>query len=1553
MPIALTTPTATPGEGPARRPAPSPLHGELLSAERLEERARALAAEFTLSRDPRRGSLRLLRRLSEHKRVLHQAYRTLAGDVRGGEPVSAAAEWLLDNFHVLEAEIQQVRRDLPPSYYRELPKLAARELAGTARIYAMAVELLRASDARLDPGRLKRFVHAYQAVAPLTIGELWAWPSMLKLALIEHVRRLSEEMLRARQARLDADRCFASLENARAGARAPELPAVLDVSFVNQLLQRMREYGAGAAGLRKQVEERLATEGGTVEEAVRAEHQRQAMNRVSMANSITSLRLCSTTDWSDYVEEVSLVEQVLRRDPAAVYGRMAFGSRDRYRHAVELLADRTGEAQVRVALRAIESARQAAEHAGTTDRAAHVGYHLIGKGRGDLESDVAHAPSFRLRFERLLVREATPLYLGTLTVLTLLGVAGAIAAARLAGGSGWTTIWAGLLALIPASELAVAIVNRLAHHAVRPLPLPRLDLRGGVPAQASTMVVVPTLIASVEGARTLVEHLEVHALGNFDEHVYFALLTDFPDAKAERLDGEQEILDAAIEGIRALNARYAGGAEDRFHLFHRARLWNAHEGVWMGWERKRGKLEEFNRLLRGATDTSFVLQIGDPAVLPRIRYCLTLDSDTRLPRDVARQLIGVAEHPLNRPRFDPAVGRVTEGYGVLQPRVNVTLASAAGSLFARAYSGHTGIDPYTTAVSDTYQDLFGEGSYVGKGLYDVDAFKAALDGRVAENALLSHDLFEGLYARCGLVSDVEVVDDFPASVLAHARRQHRWVRGDWQILLHMLPWVPTRHGLKRSRLPLISRWKILDNLRRSLVAPALLALLVSAWWWMPGPPLGWTLAALAVVAFPLLPPLARLLVGRGSQQPLPVFLHDVWAELKTSAAQVLLQLTLLVYHAYEMVHAIVLTLVRMVITQRRLLEWETAAATAARAAGLVADRGPRAFLAEMWAGPAVAAVVAAGCLLPLRPGALLVAGPFLLAWCASPIIAWWLSRPVVPRRLVLDPADAESLRRVARRTWSWFEQVASAPDHRLPPDNLQVVPDPRLAHRTSPTNIGMGLLSALAAHDLGYVGASALAERIDATLTAVESLERHEGHLLNWYDTLSLAPLLPRYVSTVDSGNLAGALMTLAAGLREAAAGGGEAERRLAGLRDTAGVLAEDLAALARTQHAAAPLLPRLDQARDRAAELQQRLDPIEPAEARTAAGRRVGAELGRLLTDLLAVAPAGPETERVADWSRSLGQFVAWLGEPADVPETVAERLRQLAQRCDDLADGMSWAFLYERARGIFSIGYRLADAEGPGRLDSSYYDLLASEARLASFIAIARGEVPQQHWFRLSRALVSVEGITALVSWSGSMFEYLMPLLILRSHPETLLESTSRAAVRAQVLYGQRQRVPWGISESAYGVTDPRGNFQYRAFGVPGLGLKRGLADDLVVAPYATALAAMVDPAAAAANFRRLSREGAVGRFGFIEALDYTQRPSAEVDGARPQDAARVQPIRAFFTHHQGMSLVALDNAVLGFPMVRRFHSDARVQATAPLLQERVPRFAPVVHPRPAEAT
>jgi cellobiose phosphorylase len=1505
---------------------------ELLSVELVEEHARRLAA--LLSIEPRGGwrSRPHLRQLRADMRALRGVYQALADEARR-EPTSPAAEWLLDNFHIVTAAARDIQHDLPGAFFKRLPLIVSDEFAGQPRIYALALELIRSSAGRLDPQRLQRFISAFQAVTPLTMGELWAWPSMLKLALLDHLRQRGDVIAETRAHRVTAERLAAAIEASPHGDHA--WPAQTHHAFVTRLLQRSRTLGPIASHLHRQLERALAARGQTIEDAIRAEGQHEASEQAIVANLITSLRLIGTFDWSEFFESVSLVEQVLQRDPAGVYGQMDFRSRDRYRHAVEELAPPTGEGQLLLALKSVERARQAYV-AAPDSRAAHVGYHLIGAGRRQFERSVAWRPTLKQWTRRAFFRCAAAGYLGTIGLWTTLLVASAVGYAASNGWRGASLAIVALLTAVPASELSIQLLQRLISYLIPPRRLPRLELHT-VPDAAKTMVIVPTLFDSVERVGDLIAHLEVQALGNVDPNIHFALLSDFADAPVEVLPQDAAILEAARAGIAALNAKHANGGGDRFFLFHRLRQWNAGEGKWMGWERKRGKIEEFNRLLRGATDTSFTVTVGDLSLLPKITYCITLDSDTRLPRGVARELVGIITHPLNRPTFDPKVGRVTEGYGILQPRIGVTFMSAAGSLFARIYSGHTGVDPYTTAVSDTYQDLFNEGIFTGKGLYDVDAFTAALADSVPENALLSHDLYEGLHARVALVSDVQLVDDYPSSVLSHARRQHRWVRGDWQILSWLFPIVPSRRGFKRNTLPAIARWKIFDNLRRSLVAPMLLLMLTAGWTVLPGAPAAWTLAAVVVTASQLLPMVAMLVIGPRRSQSTAVFVANLRRDSATALAQISLSLTFLAFHAFDSAHAIVVTLVRLA-TRRRLLEWETAAAIATRATAQ-ARRGLPHFAQEMRSSPLIAAAVAVATA-AARPAALGPAAPLLLLWVLAPAVAYWLSIPVGARVRPLEERERALLRRAARRTWRYFETFVTEADGWLPPDNFQEDLS-RVARRTSPTNIGMGMLATLAAHDLGYLPTPELVRRLEATLTTLEGLERYNGHLLNWYDTSTCAPLPPGYVSTVDSGNLAAALIALSQGLLQLGKHPQTREQRLEGLIDTASLLAAASASAA--DGASRQLLTPINRlARDLAKRARFAADGIDSDRAALPAA---AAELAAKATAIAADTPSAPLSE-VAFWSAAVARAIADL-DGGTVP---IEAVQSLARRMAAFADGMRFDFLYDRRRRIFSIGYRLADAHGPGRLDPSFYDLLASEARLASFVAIAKGDVPQHHWFHLGRLVTNVDGRATLMSWGGTMFEYLMPQLLLRNFPGTLLDQSCRASVRRQIAYARERGVPWGISESAYAFTDREGNYQYRAFGVPGLGLKRGLVDDVVIAPYATALASLVTPPAAAANFERLSAAGAEGRYGYYESIDYNPR-NRDLDA--PSDrTTRPTIVRAFFAHHQGMALVALANVVRQDVFVSRFHADPRIQATELLLQERVPREAILSEPRPAEA-
>ena len=1598
-----------------------PLRAELFSVDQLEQHAKALAGWHEI--DERRGKDRLLPRLAENEQVLLHAYELATDALKLSRRITPAAEWLLDNFYLIEEQIRTARRHLPPGYSQELPRLTNGPLAGYPRVYDIALELISHIDGRVDAESLSGFVQSYQTVTPLKLGELWAQPIMLRLALIENLRRVAA---RIAAGRLDRNRANHWAERLLDTAEKEPGNIVLVLAdmvrenppmtspFVAELARRLQGQSAAIAFPMSWLTQRLADQGMSVEDLLQQESQDQAADQVSIGNSIGSLRFLAAMDWREFVETMSTVEHALRGDPADVYSDMDFATRDRCRHAIERIAKRSPYAEDDVARQAIRLASEQRDRDGRDARAAHVGWWLIDAGVGQLERAVGmrHTPATLLR--RLAGTHPLPFYLGGIAAITVL-----VTWLVLRAAAGWDAgAWALVLFAIPlalgASQLGVALINWLATLLVAPRALPRLDFSKGIPTDARTLVVVPTMLTSPQAVEDLVDALEVSFLANRDQHLCFGLLTDFRDAPQETLPEDDGLLTQAQAGIDALNQRYSGDDSDVFFLFHRPRRWNEAEGIWMGWERKRGKIEEFNAVLRGRGEDRFSRIIGRKAILRQIKFVITLDTDTQLPRDAARQLVGTLAHPLNRPRYDEKQECIVEGYAILQPRVAVSLPSVGKSWFARLFAGDAGIDPYTRAISDVYQDVFGEGSYIGKGIYDVDAFEQALRGRFPENCILSHDLLEGSYARAGLVSDVLVFEGFPARYMADVSRRHRWIRGDWQIAAWVLPRVPGP-GQQRVRNPIsaLSRWKILDNLRRSLVPAALLLLLLCGWL-LPGPAIFYTLVVLGILLLPAILTAAVQAVRKPAELPIRMHLSETLASAGRHVTQSAFTLIFLPCDAYFGLDAIVRTAARVLWTKRRRLEWQTS--TDAERNARTDFRG---FWASLWMAPALAGawfIV----LLFFGRWALPAAMPLLAAWLLAPSAAWWLSKPLPVRAPRLSQEDREFLRNAARRTWRFFEEFVGPVDNHLPPDNFQEQPVEVIAHRTSPTNIGMAMLGNLAAYDFGYISAGRLLDRTQKTLDTLDKLPRHRGHFYNWYDTRTLQPLNPHYVSTVDSGNLVGHLLTLAPGLRELAGRKVLRTGALPGLADAVRVLREEVQAarakrrlpggdpeplqrlaqlhdellgppramsradmlVQRTLRAATDLVSAFssagnDDLRDWAEMVESQcrdiLDDLRtsapwitlplPTEPMWRRGSREQTdrlasvrELLRTLEDIPTFGQAAqlsitllPQVDAVIaglagqtpvvpasepDWFMRLRQAII------DASERAAERLHlaeALAARCEEFAD-VSWDFLYDRSRHLLSIGWNISTH----RLDAGYYDLLASEARLASFVTIAQGKLPQEHWFSLGRLLTAADGEPALLSWSGSMFEYLMPMLVMPNHEGTLLDQTCRSVVRRQIEYGRQRGVPWGVSESGYNATDVSLNYQYRAFGVPGLGLKRGLAGDLVIAPYASAMALMVLPEESCANLKRLAGEGMLGEYGFYEAIDYTP--------ARVPRGQSLAVVKSYMAHHQGMAFLSFAHLLLEGPMQRRFEADPLFRATDLLLHERIPKAAPVF-PHPTE--
>ncbi|HOC66056.1 MAG TPA: glucoamylase family protein, partial [Methanothrix soehngenii] len=1411
------------------------------------------------------------------------------------------------------------------------------------RIYDIAKELIARTDGRVDAESLKRFVDAYQTKSVLNLGELWAVAIMLRLALIENLRNIS---LRIIQDRIDRDLANRwAVQIIKTAEIEPKglIIAVADLAqsdpplssaFVTEFARRLEGQGQAMTLPLFWIEERLSETGKSIGHLVQEDIKQAPADKVSIANSIASFRFLDSMDWKRFVEGTSVVEKALRSDPAGTYDKMDFATRDRYRHAVESIAKRSLLTEEDVANKAANLARESATARGIDDRSAHVGFYLIDKGLPYLEREADLSLSLIESFNSTMLRFPLLFYIGAIALITALIMITVLTHAHTLGSLGWLQILAFILLVICISSPVVGLVNWLATMVVRPHALPRMDFSSAIPDEMRTLVVVPSVLSSPEKIDDLLEGLEIRYLANRDHNLHFGLLTDLVDAKQEIMPEDEHLLQRARQGIEALNERYH---ESIFFLFPRLRRWDSDEEIWRGYERKRGILEELNFLLRGGSENSFSVITGDVSILPGVKYVITVDEDTMMPFESARILVETMAHPLNHPRFDKDKRYVVEGYSILHPRLSSGMNEAEKSRFVKLFGGEPGIDPYTREVSDVYQDIFGEGSFTGKGIYDVDAFSQSLGGRFPENLILSHDLLEGSYARAALVSDVQFYEDYPYHYASDVSRRHRWIRGDWQIASWLLTRVPGPGGMVMDN-PIsgLSRWKIFDNLRRSLVAPAQISLLLLAWVALQHPIFWTSMVVGAVLALPVLASI-RTILSKSEGLFLYKHLHYAGRAIARYLAQATLSLIFLPFEAYFSLDAVVRTGGRMLFTHKRLLEWNTSGSAQNRSQSNLSG-----FYRSMWIAPAVA-ISLISYLAFWRPGLLSTSWPLLASWILAPVVAWWISLPLDTPRAELSPDQTLFLRKLSRRTWRFFETFVTPKSHWLPPDNYQENPRSVVANGTSPTNMGLSLLANLTAYDFGYISAGRLIRRNASALNTMKNLERFQGHFYNWYDIKKLKPMMPRYISTVDSGNLAGHLLTLEQGQLELIDQKILSDRAFCGLEDTLQILkdaatrggesAEDKKGIAPFQvleqidrfkseiHSPPENLSAAWQLLDRQAKATASMISLIEREENSDLlwwARAYKRQLRDHKSDLIYLAPwlmlpiwilehpipgeipehesnelAGKRSELEAEL---LGHnYIPSLGEVPEVSEKVAgvidqisrcfvedcqeerdwlEELRSkttdarrraderiasiewLAQTCGELAE-IKYDFLFNNSRRLLSIGYNIENLE----LDESCYDLLASEARLCSYVAIAQGQLRQEHWFALGRMLTIAGGDFALLSWGGTMFEYLMPLLIMPTYGNTLLDQTCISIVKRQIEYGQQRKVPWGISESGYSVVDVNQIYQYRAFGVPGLGLKRGLANDLVVAPYASAMALMVLPQESCVNLKRLADEGYLG--------------------------------------------------------------------------------------------
>ncbi len=1529
--------------------------------------------------------------LEASKITLTETYRALSKIVKSDKELTPASEWLMDNFYIIQEQMVQVAIDFPKAYQKNIPTTTKGEFKGLPRVYEIVLNMLTHTDNILDFDVLTEYVNSYQEEETLQLGELWAIPIMARLFLIEILAKKANRILEIKNIKIEVENFVLSMEGK--DLREP--------GFFSHAISNWVKRHEGNSGLMYLLElyNQLQTAGllheeqnrwfhyyirqyeVVLEDALHQEAQKQSRLQVNIQNAIFSLRQIAETEWSDFVEDCSVINHIFKNDPSCHYSKMDFNTRDRYYKVVEKMSRHSTFSEEEVAGMVLQLAKKQDAHLLEEEKdqllnqnhvKRHIGYYLIGNGYGDLIRETGYHMPIKERLHRAFERHFS-LYLTTVFLLTLFFISTLYLATGVHGYAPMFMIAIILISVFPALDLSISIIHRFFAFFLPPRVLPKMDYKEGIPSHSRTLVVMPTLISSEEDVLRQIENLEVQFLANPDPGLQFAILSDFKDAKTKYLDSDDATLKTATAAIIELNQKYTSKYGDKFFLLHRERLWNESENAWMGWERKRGKLEELNHLICDPTyESSYCIIAGDfftSIISPPVQYIITLDADTKLPPGSAKKLISAISHPLNRAVYDVSKGRVTQGYSIIQPRISFSPESAQKTWFSKIFSGKVGVDPYSAAVSDIYQDLTGEAIFTGKGIYDVRAFRSLLQHQLPENRILSHDLIESTYLRAGLATDIELYDDYPGTYASYSKRVHRWTRGDWQIASWIFPFVPGKNGRMPNPINLQSKWKILDNLRRSLNYFTFTLFFIAGLFWLPGSAWIWILAAFGILAFPTYVSLYSDLLNRQAKVRWKLHMAKVRENLKINTIQSLSVLIILPHQALIQIDAILRTLYRLFISKKWLLEWTTS------------SQQENSESTSLWGyckvmSPSVILGIGIMIMAYLNfPHYLWIVTPFFMFWAGAPVYVWLISKPIITRLEFVSELEKRRLRMYARRTWLYFERFVNEDHCWLPPDNYQEDPPLLIAHRTSPTNIGMAIVSNQTAYNMGFITLGMLLERQQKSLHAILKLKKYNGHLFNWYETQNGEVLSPHYISTVDSGNLAASIIVAKEAIKEVMKTKDINKHFILGLRDTLFNI-KDMADLMIKKEESSELyfieiIRICDAMIGKLYDENKQLRPVDTSVLqslwndasllRDSGHLPPGIKSDDPTLETLLFCIKGPFMSISSALNECSGLSLPQSQDFKDyTPEELIHLCRhQQGERFDNqmytqwesqasdiisvaekLVREMDFSFLYLKERGLFHIGYNMDNAQ----FDKSTYDLLASEARIASYIAIAKGDISVEHWFKLSRRLTSINREEILLSWGGTMFEYLMPLLFLKSYPDTLMSHTYRNVVDWQIAYGNNRGLPWGHSESAYYFLNIDLHYQYRTFGVPGLGLKRGLADEYVVAPYASMLSLMIATHKSIRNLMRIQHAGGLGIFGFYDAIDYT--PSHLHKGEL------FQVVKTYMVHHQGMSLIALDNVLNDRNICHHFHSDSRIKSCELLLQERIPRGAPIKEPHPIDA-
>lgn len=1539
---------------------------EPLAPENLQEAAKQLAQQLQEVGLVKTKTLPLLIQLKKSAASLRTVRQNVAQVEFAEQPVTSSAEWLLDNTHVIQGTIEEVQRNLPRKYYEKLPVLLQDPMQGYPRVYAIAKEIIKSAAYKLNKDTIVTFLSSFQKIQPLSIGELWAVPLMLRLRLIEclHVLALQidKNLKETELATYWGNRLLNASRNQP--EMIPELLETLEKEqafpsphFAEELLDHLFDEERVIPLVKDWLQKHFVS---PLEEIIQQEQLQRTHEEVGFSSAIVSLITLSQLTWAGIFEALSAVDAILGHDPIDAYSTMSFTTRDTYRHAIENLSRHSQFSEIDIAQRIIDLASQEKEEFNR-----HVGYYLIDKGRPLIEKEINYKPTFLQNVRQILKTNPVTIYLGILFSFTALVEALCLYLSLHHGVStGLSFVLAGL-ALIPITEIAIQLTNSLFSLLLPPFILPKMAFEIGIPEKFKTLLVVPVKVSSTQQIDTHLTNLEVNYLANSDSMLRFGIFCDFADAPQKHMLEDEALLEYAEKGIEHLENTYGKG---KFFLFYRQRIWSESERAWIGGERKRGKLEWLNRYLVGDALPENILHCGMRESLTNVRYVITLDADTQIPKEKAKHLVETISHPLNKAVLS-ADGKIERGYSIIQPRVSTNLSQLKHTIFSQIFADVTGADPYTQAVSDIYQDLMHEGSYHGKGIYDVFAFHRLLKDRFPDEHILSHDLLEGAFVRVGFASDVILYDAFPPNYLAWAKRQHRWIRGDWQIIDWLRSWVPNATMSKqKNTLSALNRWKIVDNLRRSLLPVTIVLTLTIAWIFSAVAGL-WT-SLMTFVIF--LPTISLVLCNLWDY--LKSFKRTAY-EIGNSILRILINFALLPHQAYLVLDACTRVFYRRAISHRGLLEWAVNPSYSSGEQTI--------FLFKLLAVSLFGALVLAATFL-LNPAALKYALPFCSLWIAAPLITSILNKSIVEETSrQISTADKAFLRFIARKTWRYFDDFVGPQTHWLPPDNYQAALSIEVAQRTSPTNIGLWLVAVLSAHDFKYITLDKTLELTSVTLLTLDKLEQYKGHLLNWYDTHTLLPLYPRYVSAVDSGNFLASLWTVEQGINECLSAPLIPTNLFQGIRDSCHILSEEL-----SRENQLPFHEMLSEQSTDASlilkKIQETLNFIDhlPAQANDAQYwlKKIRDELSEWETfirryfawviplteiseeQLVHLHPEAPawrakslntpislQALAAGKFPAALEHFVALLNTPPEnqvqrdwltklheamqtsqwLAGEKLEQAREISTTLKHIVNSMNMGFLYNRERKMFTIGYHVDDCKH----DSSFYDLLASEARIASLVSIAKGDIPIEHWWALGRPYSILEGVQVLLSWGGTMFEYLMPVLFNKRYSNSLLDQGCRAAVKCQILYGKERGIPWGISEAAYSDIDSRKTYQYRSFGVPGLGFKRDLDEDFVVSPYSTGLALGIDPQAAVKNFKVLKSDAyrMLSTYGFYESIDFSRQEE-------PQGRRGVV-VYAYMAHHQSMTFIAINNLLHNEITARRLHANPYIMGVESLLYENPP--------------